>query len=175
MPTFTFPELDADGLRQHIDRLSEVLVACVEHNAPLGFTLPFTPQEARTFWRGSVAPSLADGRRRLWIAQQDGTAVGAVQLTRDVPSNQRHRAEISKLMVHPNARRHGVARNLLGLAIQAARDTGLSLLTLDTETDSPAEQLYLGFGFERAGIIPGFATPPRGGPPKATTLMFRPL
>ena len=76
--------------------------------------------------------------------------------------NGRHRAEVQKLMVHRDARRRGVAAQLMAALERVARDEGLRLLVLDTEVDSPAETFYRAQGFQRAGEIPDFATSPQG-------------
>ncbi|MDV9188111.1 hypothetical protein R6L23_07765 [Streptomyces sp. SR27] len=56
----------------------------------------------------------------------------------------------------------------LGLA------TGLTLLVLDTQTDSPAERLYRGAGWTAAGTIPDFAADPSG-VLRPTTLYYKRL
>jgi hypothetical protein len=38
----------------------------------------------------------------------------------------------------------------------------VTLLNLDTETDSPAESLYRSEGWTRAGVIPDYARTPSG-------------
>ncbi len=43
-----------------------------------------------------------------------------------------------------------------------ARDCGKSLLVLDTAS-SDAERLYASLGWQRCGVIPGYALLPRGG------------
>jgi len=71
--------------------------------------------------------------------------------------NQPHRAEVQKLLVHPDARRSGVARRLMTrLEIEAAR-VGKMLLTLDTRAGDAAENLYRSMGWHEAGRIPGYA------------------
>lgn len=47
-------------------------------------------------------------------------------------------------------------------AEQAARDSGKTLLVLDTSSPE-AERLYERSGWQRSGTIPGYALPPRGG------------
>ena len=66
----------------------------------------------------------------------------------------RHRAEVKKLLVHPAARRRGLARVLLQRAEQEAARTGRTLLTLDAHAGSAADTLYRNEGWTEAGCIP---------------------
>lgn len=65
-------------------------------------------------------------------------------------------------MVHRDARGRGLGRRLLGAAEETAAAAGITLLHLDTETDSPAERLYGSAGWTRAGVIPDYAADPTG-------------
>ncbi len=75
-------------------------------------------------------------------------------------------------MVHRDARGRGVGRGLLAAAEAAAVEAGITLLHLDTETDSPAEHLYRTAGWTRAGIIPDYALDPYG-ELRPTTLYYK--
>jgi ribosomal protein S18 acetylase RimI-like enzyme len=79
-----------------------------------------------------------------------------------------------KLMVHRAARGRGLGRTLLETAETAAVEAGVTLLHLDTETDSPAERLYGSAGWTRAGVIPDYAADP-GGVLRPTTLYYKRL
>jgi ribosomal protein S18 acetylase RimI-like enzyme len=85
-----------------------------------------------------------------------------VQLTLAQLENQPHRADLSKLLVHRRARRHGLGAALMRAAEATARDCGKTLLVLDTATDA-AERLYRRLGWTRVGAIPGYALLPQGG------------
>jgi len=91
-----------------------------------------------------------------------------VHLVLDQPENQPHRADLSKLLVHRRARRQGVAAALMHAAQALARDSGKTLLVLDTITGSAAERLYTRLGWQRCGVIPGYALLPQGGPAPTT-------
>ncbi|WP_241114278.1 GNAT family N-acetyltransferase, partial [Achromobacter insuavis] len=98
------------------------------------------------------------------------------QLDCDTPPNQPHRAEIRKLLVHPDFRRRGIARELMQAAEAAAVTAGRSLITLDTRTGDNAEPLYTSLGYRTVGVIPGFARDARD-PNRldGTTIMYKPL
>jgi GNAT superfamily N-acetyltransferase len=66
------------------------------------------------------------------------------------------------MLVHRRARRQGLGAALLRAAENVALDSGKSLLVLDTAS-ADAERLYAKLGWQRCGVIPGFALLPRGG------------
>jgi GNAT superfamily N-acetyltransferase len=117
--------------------------------------------KALDFWR-QVADGVARGDRALCIVQDGLGPIGTVQLILAQPENQPHRADLSKMLVHRRARRRGVGAALLRAAEQIARASGKSLLVLDTAS-SDAERLYAKLGWQRCGVIPGYALLPRGG------------
>ena len=89
-----------------------------------------------------------------WV---DGVLAGTVTLAFASPQNQRHRADVVKLLVHPDGRRHGLARRLMArLELEASR-AGRPLLTLDTRLGDRAERLYRSMNWMEYGRIPGYA------------------
>ena len=90
------------------------------------------------------------------------------------PPNQPHRAEVRKLLVHPDFRRQGIARHLMREAEAHAVRIGRSLLTLDTRTGDSAEPLYTSLGYVTVGQIPHFSRDPQdAGKLDATTIMYK--
>jgi GNAT superfamily N-acetyltransferase len=145
-----------------IEALAAVLVDCVEGGASVSFMHPLSLDKARAFWRG-VADDAASGERALFVAEDAaGHIVGTVHLVLAQPENQPHRADLSKMLVHRSARRNGLGEMLMQAAEQAARDCGKTLLVLDTASDD-AERLYQRRGWQRCGVIPGYALWPAGG------------
>lgn len=166
---------NADRLAGRLDEMAALLHACVHAGASVGFILPHPPSEARAFWVDRILPAVAAGGRRLMVAERGGRVVGTVQLVLDTPANQPHRAEVSKLLVHPDARRQGIARTLMTAALAAARTEGRTLLTLDTRTGDAGEPLYIGLGFRTGGVIRGYCLHPSGQGLEDTTVMYLPL
>lgn len=141
--------------------LSEVLIDCVEGGASVSFMLPMTQQKARSFW-SKAAGAVARGERMVFVAENGaGEIVGCVQLLLDLPENQPHRADISKMLVHRRARRLGVGAALMTAAEEAALSVGKTVLVLDTASDD-AERLYRRLGWQYCGRIPDFALMPDG-------------
>ena len=148
--------LDAAATESAIPRLSDILIACVEEGAGVSFLPPLAPEVAAAFWR-STARDVAAGSKVLLAGWVDGVLVGTVTLASALPQNQRHRADVAKLLVHPSGRRHGLARRLMArLELEAAK-SGRTLLTLDTRLGDRADGLYRSMGWVDLGRIPGYA------------------
>jgi ribosomal protein S18 acetylase RimI-like enzyme len=155
-----------------IDELADVLIDCVEGGASVSFMHPLSHDRAVAFWR-RVAHGVTAGERALLVAQDARGLCGTVQLVLDQPENQPHRADLSKLLVHRRARRQGLGAALMQAAETTARECGKTLLVLDT-ANGEAERLYERLGWERVGVIPGYALLPHGGL-CGTTVYYRTL
>lgn len=166
----------AADMERHIKELGVLMHACVHDGASIGFVLPYAPEDGETFFRQNVLPAVRSGKRKLVVALKDGRIAGSGQLDHDTPPNQPHRAEIRKLMVHPDFRRQGIAKALITELERLAGGLGRSLLTLDTRTGDKAEPLYASLGYATAGVIPGYCVDPFI-PERldSTTLMYKVL
>ena len=147
----------ASQIDTDIAQLAELLHACVESGAAVSFVQPFSREDAAAFWRHTVLPAVESGSCRVLIARDSGRIVGTVQFHFATAPNQPHHADVRKLLVHPDARRMGVARSLMLAVEQQARLDGRTLLTLDTRTGDLAEPLYLSLGYIKVGEIPRYA------------------
>lgn len=146
---------------REIQGLSEVLIDCVEGGASVSFMLPMTAQKARAFWV-KAAECAARGERMIFVAENgSGDIVGTVQVVLDLPENQPHRGDVSKMLVHRKARKLGVGAALLSAAEQGALSAGKTVLVLDTASDE-AERLYRRQGWQYSGTIPDYALMPDG-------------
>jgi GNAT superfamily N-acetyltransferase len=139
------------------DALVELLVDAVDGGASVNFVWPMRPEKALAWWTGALA-SHARGERLILVAEGEAGVDGSVQLVPAPQENQAFRADIAKLIVHRRARRQGLGAALMNAAEAEARRIGRSLLTLDTETGSDAERLYLRLGWTKYGEVPGYAT-----------------
>ena len=173
--TVSIRALSADQLHDVLPDMCRILIDSVAEGAAISFMHPLSMAEAQAFWIQSVLPDLKEGGRLVLVAEVGGRCVGTVQVLLAMPPNQPHRAEIAKMIVHPDTRRQGLARALMHAALDMAREAGKTLVTLDTRTGDAAEPLYAAVGFETAGVIPGFALDPDGQALHATTYMYRNL
>lgn len=151
--------------------LTEVLQGCVADGASVGFIDAGDRAAMERFWQDKIF-SLASGDNQLLVAWQQGVIVATVMVGFSAMPNGRHRAEISKLLVHPVARRQGIARRLMQQAEQLAIEQGKTLLVLDTRSGDVATDLYFSMDWQIAGSIPLYAESTEGAL-DATTVMYK--
>jgi ribosomal protein S18 acetylase RimI-like enzyme len=122
-----------------------------------------------------VLPGVEQGTRIVLVAEEAGTVAGTVQLDYDTPDNQRHRAEVRKLLVHPDWRRRGIGKVLMHEIEAHASNLGRSLITLDTRSGDAAEPLYKTLGYRVAGVIPDYCRDTIVDRLDSTTVMYKSL
>jgi len=171
----TVAALSAEEVEARLPELTALLLACVEAGASINFVMPFTEYDSEAFWRAKVLPPSYQGSRTVLVALSGGNIVGSVQLSCDTPPNQPHRAEVTKLMVHPGHRRRGIARLLMAELERRAAELGRSLITLDTRTGDSAEPLYASLGYKTVGIVPGYSRDVFEDRLDSTTIMYKNL
>ena len=159
----------------YLEGLANILVDGVESGASISFLQPFSLEEARNYWKRDVFPEVARGGRLLFAAISQDEVVGTVQLVTELAPNQKHRCEVSKMIVLSSARRQGIGRCLMEAALDHATRLGKKLITLDTRTGDAAQKLYFSVGFEVAGEIPDFALDPDRDHLSPTTYMYKRL
>lgn len=148
--------LDADNARRLQPDLVALLQDAVAGGASVGFLPPLAADEASAYWEG-VSTDLTAGKRVLLAAVEQGRVIGSVQLELAGRANAAHRAEVQRLLVHRDARRRGIGRELMAALEEHARRIGRTLLVLDTREGDPSETLYARCGYTRVGVIPRYA------------------
>lgn len=144
-------------IEEHVNELSELLIKVVEDDASIGFLPPLQYSDAKKYWMNVLNPEVL-----LFVAKINNQIVGSVQLQLCTKQNGGHRAEIAKLMTHPNYRRNGIGRSLMKKAEERAKQEGRSLLVLDTREGDPSNLLYSSIGYIQAGKIPYYAKSANG-------------
>jgi GNAT superfamily N-acetyltransferase len=88
---------------------------------------------------------LDPARERAWIADLDGRRVGCVACTADAEPGV---ARLRVLLLHPDARGHGLGTRLVGTCLAFARQAGFRRVDLWTvDALVAARAIYLGAGF----------------------------
>lgn len=165
--------LSPEEAKRTVPQLGALLQACVEDGAGIGFVLPLSRSKAEAFWQSRLS-SLETGEAFLMVARDGSDIAGVVMLALAPQDNGRHRAEVAKLMVHPDHRRKGLARKLMAAIDGLALSQGRWLLVLDTVTGDRAEALYPTCGYQKVGIIPDYAYGSHG-TLDATTVFYKDL
>lgn len=166
-------KLNKNNYKNWLSDLAQMLKDSVDGGASLGFVQPFSLQQALEFWHYKNQQDYQN--KAVFIATENDEAIGTVTVITDLPNNQPHRAEISKLMVAPNHRGKGVSKQLMIAAEQYALTLNKSLIVLDTQSGSTAEKLYTSIGYIVSGTIPNFAIRPDNSAIDATTIMYKQL
>jgi GNAT superfamily N-acetyltransferase len=157
----TIESLAAPVADSDVEQLTDLLLDVVDGNASVSFMAGFPRDEARDWWRRTLAGM--NHRGAVLIARDESGIVGSVQLHPAWAPNQPHRADVAKLLVHRRARRRGLARALMAELEARAAALGFTLLVLDTCQGTPAEALYRELGWIEVGVVPHFALTPDGG------------
>lgn len=153
----TISQLDASAARLGIEDLIDILQQSVFAGASIGFVLPFPKSEAKEWWDEIIHDLEANRVVLLAALQENKRIVGTAQLWPATKPNQPHRADVSKVLVHPDFRRLGIASRLMDEVDNQATKLGRKTLVLDTATGSEAEGLYQKCGWIRVGDIPDYA------------------
>jgi ribosomal protein S18 acetylase RimI-like enzyme len=161
------------GTHEVITALSNILVEVVANGGSVSFMHPLARDVAMEFWKDSLARA-ASGERVVLGAWEGDELIGTVTLDLATAPNQPHRAEIAKLMTRVSRRGCGAARSLMLEAERIAVECGRTLLVLDTADDGGAAGFYERIGFQRVGVIPGYALKPHGGL-TGTIIYFKPI
>ncbi len=162
----TIERFEAGQLQSHLAEFVALLCNIVDNGASVNFLAPLPKEESERYWR-NVALDLPRGNRILLAAVDERRVVGSIQLALATQPNGPHRAEVQKVFVNTSHRNQGIARRLMSAIEQVAREHQRTLLVLDTERGSAAETLYEKMGYQRVGIVPGFALNTSGEPTDA--------
>ncbi|MFQ3192279.1 MAG: ribosomal protein S18 acetylase RimI-like enzyme [Paraglaciecola sp.] len=165
--------VDKTSFDVYLPQLADVLVDGVNSGASISFVKPLSKKDAARYWEKVIFPIVDNGERLLYVAMIDNKVVGTVQLVTELPPNQFHRCEVSKLIVHTKFRGNGIGKSLMKTIIKKASSIDKTLITLDTRTGDVSQRLYESLGFDIAGTIPDFALDPDGKSLSATTYMFK--
>ncbi|WMN59429.1 GNAT family N-acetyltransferase [Pseudoalteromonas xiamenensis] len=145
-----------------IERLTVLLVDCVNQGASLGFYRPAQTERVVNYWH-ATRKQLENKDKQLFIAfDEQNNVAGTVQLNLCQKQNGCHRGEVEKLLVDPTFQRSGIATLLMSALEAWARQYGIKLLYLDTQTGDKSESFYRAREYLLSGTIPSFVTDAQG-------------
>jgi ribosomal protein S18 acetylase RimI-like enzyme len=139
---------------QTIGEVHRVVSAVVEIGGAVGWLEVPTPADIGQ-WLGEWHGAATTGRAGLALCRVNGQvqAVGGWQAGREGPLG--HVVQLSKIMVHPDARGLGLGRTVVDALIERADDFGAELLTLGVRGNNHgARALYESCGFQTWGVLP---------------------
>ncbi|KAK6082254.1 hypothetical protein SCUP515_02546 [Seiridium cupressi] len=131
-------------------------------DSSIGFHAPLSDQDADKYWL-DVFTKVDQSPATLYLfvltkseASKDVLATSQIHI---IPkATHQHRAEIAKLLVHPSARRRGIATAMMKFVEKFARDDlQRAMLNLDTVTEAAALDFYRWTGWTEWGTCPDYA------------------
>lgn len=154
--------LTTGGIESCLPSLRSLLQACVNPDpatSSIGFLGPLSDAEAEEYWV-TLGSKLGQAHHLFVLADAENAheVLATVQLVTVLKATHRHRGEVTKLLVRPSAQRRGLGRLMMDHVESFAREEmGTQLLTLDTETATPARAFYSNTGWIEWGTCPDYA------------------
>ncbi|MFN4311545.1 MAG: GNAT family N-acetyltransferase [Ferrovibrio sp.] len=139
-----------------IDELCEAAEKAIIDGNGFGWLKVPPRRVLESYWRGVLLMP----QRDLFVARLDGAIVGSAQLLRPPPNNeaQAHSATLTTFFIAPWARGHGLARGLVKVVEDTAREAGFRQIDLDFRaTQTAAIQLCEQAGYKRWGTKAHYA------------------
>ncbi|TDZ22680.1 Acetyltransferase [Colletotrichum sidae] len=149
--------------------LAALHASCISHDRILAeFLPPLSHEKLLGWWKERIAEVTAGTRLMLILldesepcARAKGTELmGVAMLFMPYSETGPFRGYVEKLLVSPKFRRRGGARMLMSALEGESIRRGRTLLMLDTEAGSPAEDVFRKFGYIEVGRIPNFGVSP---------------
>jgi GNAT superfamily N-acetyltransferase len=156
---------------QQAAELADILIRIVKSGASIGWVDTPDPAEARAYWQSVVGKT----ENVLVLAQENGHVIGTGYLELAQRENGRHRAEVNKVLVHPDRQGQGIGRKLMDALEASARVRGRTLLHLDTDQFDGSNAFYMRCGYTQAGTVPNWARSGQDGTLHGTTFYYKVL
>jgi GNAT superfamily N-acetyltransferase len=150
--------LDPAEVVRRAGEFAALNVAVVEAGAPILFVDGVTPAKAEAYWSD---PARHAGKAVV-VAEADGRLIGTATLAPYDLEMVRHRGEVTRVMVHPEARGRGVGQALMQALDEEARKAACPILHLFAEDGGAGARLYERCGWLKVGTIPDEMALPNG-------------
>lgn len=133
------------------------LIDCaVADGGTLGYAAPLSPREAATLLM-DLRQGVSSGRTHVLLGRVGKSPAFLGVLTISPMANCRHRAELTKGVVHPELRGRRFVQLALREVVLLAERLGVEQLVLDVREGSRAHSLWGQFGFESYGVLADYA------------------
>jgi ribosomal protein S18 acetylase RimI-like enzyme len=154
------PDIDVEWItafdRDTVLGIAALVNFAVSDGGTLGYARPLQPHEADSLV-GALRRRVIDGEAHVLLGRSAGTPVMMAVLSLNEMHNCRHRAELSKGIVHPSFRGTRLVELALGKIVERAELLGVEQLVLDVREDSRAHRLWKRFGFATYGVLEDYA------------------
>jgi acetyltransferase len=134
--------------------LAALWLAVTRAGGAVGFVPDSSEDEVRAAAEAAVA-DVRDGRAEMLALSAGEELAGAVFLRRRVGPRVAHRADVVRLMVHPDQQGRGYGKALLDAAVAHATTLGLEQLLLSARGGTGLPDFYTGQGWTQVGLFPG--------------------
>ncbi|HLU55132.1 MAG TPA: GNAT family N-acetyltransferase [Pseudonocardia sp.] len=122
-----------------------------------GGAVGFAPDAPEADIREAAEQAVADvraGRAQMFALTRGDDLVGTVFLRRGEKATVRHRADVVRLMVHPDLQGRGWGKALLDAAVAHATALGLEQLLLSARGGTTLPDFYEKLGWRQVGRFP---------------------
>ncbi|KAI5463295.1 acyl-CoA N-acyltransferase [Mariannaea sp. PMI_226] len=154
-----------------IPYLAAIHGSCITHDRTIAtFLPPLSHDKLLSWWKERIAETNCHNRIIFLLLNESepGTRVkghevmGVVMLALPHSETGPFRGFVEKLLIHKSFRGRGGARTLMNALEMEAAGRGRTMLLLDTETGSNAEELFRKLGYVEIGQIPKYKISPTG-------------
>ena len=142
--------------------LTHLLAEVIHDGGSMGFFADVSAIELHTFWISELSKVRSGVNVLVCAMDTEDMCVAAGILTFETKANGRNRADVRKLMTHPQYRHMGIASKILTRLEAIASERGVCLLSLRTKEGSAASVLYSRMGWTFMGSVPNYAGGPDG-------------
>lgn len=147
------PRLLAEVGPETVTALGTLWTAVTRAGGAVGFVAD-APEEDIRASAGRVVEDVRAGRERLIALESGGDLLGTVFLRGGRHATRQHRADVKRLMVHPDLQGRGWGKALLDAAVAHATAIGLQQLLLSARGGTALPGYYAKQGWTPVGVFP---------------------
>ncbi|RYF49297.1 MAG: GNAT family N-acetyltransferase [Comamonadaceae bacterium] len=142
--------------RDIVDGIATLVNLALGDGGTLGYANPLLPSEVDSF-AAELERKVRGDEAHVLVGRANGAPVMMVVLSLNRIHNCRHRAELSKGVVHPSFRGTRLVELALKKIVERAELLDVEQLVLDVREDSRAHALWKHFGFATYGVLEDYA------------------